>query len=790
MTDSIDIPIKGVGKVRCLNPERTPSSVAIFVADAEADVEKIPEYTPLGNTFRRVINGSACYVIETGEWWVKNGAHVWVKRMFDRFYLDLITQEIIDRKHEDQALFDDLEAHKKEVADDEVLGHVRLSDDTDLDKGIHDGMAATPRAVKEVMDYAKGLLAASDAMVFKGTVGSGGTVLTLPAKDYSAGWCYKVTVAGTYAGQKCEPGDLIVAVKDWSDEASDADWTVIQTNIDGAVTGPVSAKDGHVAVFDGASGKIIKDSGFTIGASVPADAKFTDTVYVHPTDPGFRHIPAGGKENKYLKWEADGRATWADLPDFLSYRGLADATNFAASLSGVNWPVVKGAAWAAKNSGAIGGHTVNPGDIIYAKTAVPADTLPANAAEDMFDVYFEIIPTGGASEELDELIKNFNYQTRVSLANDTIITVQPKAGGPQSTCMNAGTATNHVITIYDGNTTYLMEVDNGKSENRADHIKMQNLIDNLKADGFTEGDGTEKGNTYTKPDEHTLRVIVSGGPLITYDLTENGVHFGEHGDKYETLLGAQISSTDSGFPTDPLTYYGPLYEVIKNRWPAAPMNTMVYVGSDAGKYIFVDSTDKPGSYQLGALPTTGNYYLSKCPVEEEEGDAMLYVNAFVAGGLNDTGESSALFEMWCFALKSGNLYYGLAVDPYSKRSLRISQSNTGFDTALGVSEKDMTIKWHKVVFEDQLGDIVGGGGADVEIVVQQIIQNQEVINKIKEIVENTEIIQQIIDGNVVANSHTHANKAVLDTVTQAEVKKWNDAADLINSLINGDEVRY
>lgn len=39
--------------------------------------------------------------------------------------------------------------------------------------------------------------------------------------------------------------------------------------------------EGHVVAF-GANGYAVKDSGFTIAANVPANAKFTDTVYIHP----------------------------------------------------------------------------------------------------------------------------------------------------------------------------------------------------------------------------------------------------------------------------------------------------------------------------------------------------------------------------------------------------------------------------------------------------------------------------------------------------------------------------
>lgn len=79
-------------------------------------------------------------------------------------------------------------------------------------------------------------IAASDAMIFKGTLGTGGNPGTLP-KTYSTGWTYRVIEAGTYAGQECEIGDLVIALTSRSgSENQDADWTVAQTNIDGAIT--------------------------------------------------------------------------------------------------------------------------------------------------------------------------------------------------------------------------------------------------------------------------------------------------------------------------------------------------------------------------------------------------------------------------------------------------------------------------------------------------------------------------------------------------------------------------
>lgn len=120
-------------------------------------------------------------------------------------------------------------------------------------------------------------IAAADALIYKGTIGTGGTITSLPT-THKTGWTYKVITAGTYAGVKCEVGDMIICLTDGT-SASDAHWTVVQTNTDGVVVGPANAVADRVAIFNGTTGKLIKDSGYTIASSVPANAKFTDTTY-------------------------------------------------------------------------------------------------------------------------------------------------------------------------------------------------------------------------------------------------------------------------------------------------------------------------------------------------------------------------------------------------------------------------------------------------------------------------------------------------------------------------------
>lgn len=150
-------------------------------------------------------------------------------------------------------------------------------------------------ATKEYVDaMVSDLLGSTDAMVFKGTIGANGTInttanpaQTLPKSGYQAGWTYRVITAGTYAGQACEIGDLIIAINDGPETAGvnviNADWTIAQGNLDGVVIGPVSSTATHVARFKDSSGKEIEDSGYTIATSVPSGAVFRDTTYTLTT---------------------------------------------------------------------------------------------------------------------------------------------------------------------------------------------------------------------------------------------------------------------------------------------------------------------------------------------------------------------------------------------------------------------------------------------------------------------------------------------------------------------------
>lgn len=131
--------------------------------------------------------------------------------------------------------------------------------------------------------FATGLLAANDAMLYKGTIGSGGTheIAAFNAlTTYNAGWTYRVITAGTVRGVVCQIGDMVTVLVDRAGSGNlDSDFTVMQTNIDGAVIGPASVTDGYPALFDGTTGKLLKAGLTALGTA--AGANIGDFVQVN-----------------------------------------------------------------------------------------------------------------------------------------------------------------------------------------------------------------------------------------------------------------------------------------------------------------------------------------------------------------------------------------------------------------------------------------------------------------------------------------------------------------------------
>lgn len=158
-------------------------------------------------------------------------------------------------------------------------------------------------------------IAANDAMVYKTTI-AGGSTGTYGALTPAAnkGETYKVSTAGKIDGVNVKVGDLLICNTDNTAAATSSNygtikdnWDFIKTNTDGDVTGPNGSTDGHVAVFNGATGNVIKDSGYTIASDVPANAVFTDTTYT-----------ASDFDIKDLTDSTNLRSTWSGKQDALT----------------------------------------------------------------------------------------------------------------------------------------------------------------------------------------------------------------------------------------------------------------------------------------------------------------------------------------------------------------------------------------------------------------------------------------------------------------------------------------
>lgn len=212
-------------------------------------------------------------------------------------------------------------------------------------------------------------------VVFKGALT---TTSGLPTVSYKVGWQYIVQDTGTYAGKVCEAGDFVVCVKNYaSGSASNSDWAVLQVNIVGAVTGPANSVANHVAAFDGTSGKIIKDSGYTIGKSVPADAEFTDTTYA-PATSAADGLMTAAQFTKLGGIEAGADKT--DRDNVAAAGAFIKATDTADSITEGNTKKLMTASERTKLAGITAGAEVNQNAI--SKVTVGSTTITATGKTD------------------------------------------------------------------------------------------------------------------------------------------------------------------------------------------------------------------------------------------------------------------------------------------------------------------------------------------------------------------------------------------------------------------------
>jgi len=180
---------------------------------------------------------------------------------------------------------------------------------------------ATPQNLTDAVtkEYADGLIAANDALVYKGVIDCS-TNPNYPAAD--CGWVYKISVGGKIGGADgiaVSAGNELLCTKDNTPAGNQATvgefWNSITSSAaTGNVVGPTSSTNNAIARYDGASGLILQNSMVTIG------------------DGGSINIPTGQTYN------INGiPITTANIPDSAGYRYVSDAQrNVLANASGIN----------------------------------------------------------------------------------------------------------------------------------------------------------------------------------------------------------------------------------------------------------------------------------------------------------------------------------------------------------------------------------------------------------------------------------------------------------------------
>ena len=131
--------------------------------------------------------------------------------------------------------------------------------DSSISDAITNGTASTTILnTQQIVEYVGNAFAANDAMRYKGTITysngnytthtvAGVEVQGFPTKC-EVGDTYRVTSQGTYAGQTCSAGDLLICIQDGTGSGLNtaAYWTVVEANINGQVKHTVNGTSIYV----------------------------------------------------------------------------------------------------------------------------------------------------------------------------------------------------------------------------------------------------------------------------------------------------------------------------------------------------------------------------------------------------------------------------------------------------------------------------------------------------------------------------------------------------------------
>lgn len=317
-----------------------------------------------------------------------------------------------------------------------ALNATNATNATNADKATKDGDG---NVIKNTYATKSEISALTSALVYKNTVNKSSD---LPTTNVKVGDVYVVATAGMYAGQICENGDMIIAKVG----GNTPEWTIVQTNIDGAITIRPNEKLTKDCIVIGASNE--SDTS-VIGLAPSAGYLYWDgTEYVwktpaefnlkHATNDALGGIKIGytapaSKNRQYAVQLSDDDKAFVEVPwtDTEYQLPVAAADTFGGirlnfTTSGKNYPVKlteDGDAfvyvpWTDTNTT----YTAGDGIKISGNTISWAD-IPYNKLRDAFDNQFGGYLTMVSKSKTVNGVSTLSYTTGGTGGNGTASTI-------------------------------------------------------------------------------------------------------------------------------------------------------------------------------------------------------------------------------------------------------------------------------------------------------------------------------------------------------------------------------
>lgn len=328
-----------------------------------------------------------------------------------------------------------------------------------------DTRIATQKATKTYVDS---IIPSLDALVYKGVIDCSGNP-NYPAGD--AGHVYKISVAGKIGGASginVEVNDMVLCTVDGSaagtQAAVGANWDPIQSNIDGAVTGPASATSTAIAIYNGTSGKIIQGSTPTIAAGVI-------------TATGFSGPLAGNADTATLAATSTIADAASDTTTWLVLSGnqtgsnalLSDATlTFNASTNALTTTTFIGALTGNASTATALANPRTIGGVSFDGTAaiVPQTIQSINEATDT--TCFPLFISASGSQSLQPLNNvNLTFNSNTGALGASSMTATTFTGALSGNATTATTATNIGVTDAASDTTTWVLLAGSQTGNQA-----------------------------------------------------------------------------------------------------------------------------------------------------------------------------------------------------------------------------------------------------------------------------------------------------------------------------------